>query len=144
MIEIINSVSQAFSITFLPVLGILIKYHYTREREKNITLTAQNEIMSQLVAKISQQSVDVDHLVRCVRKQGEAIIEMDTMKQQVLKGLAKDINTLGRNVEHLHVENKEEFVAVADIGKHLMLTETRIEDCKNSLIHLHTRFDSLK
>lgn len=137
MIELINSVSQAFSITFLPILGILIRYHYTREREKNTTLTSQNEVMTQLVSKITQQSRDVDQLVRCVGK-------MDETQRLVLKGLTSDIITLGKNVEHLHVENKEKLIVVSDIAKHLILTESKVEDCKSGLTNLNNRFDMLK
>ena len=52
---------------------------------------------------------------------------MDETQRLVLKGLTSDIITLGKNVEHLHVENKEKLIVVSDIAKHLILTESKVE-----------------
>lgn len=60
MIELINTIAQSLSITAVPVLIVLVRYHYAREREKNIATNEQNEVLAQLVEMSTSQASTPD------------------------------------------------------------------------------------
>lgn len=137
MIEIITAVFNGISITAVPVIIVLVRYHYSRESEKQKVLTAQNDVLLQLVNNQRDLSDKVDSqtcaMISFSKDHVGAMNMHSTDLGKARAGVAEDVQL-----------SKAQGLQLTEIAKHVELTESKVDDVKSSLGNMHHRLDTLK